>query len=280
MRARTNRLPRLCAGALVLAGAAPAAALDLNGFLPAAGQGDLALSYTSESYDEFWVGDTKVSDPGVGEVETTSFTVWLQWGFTDDLALVANLPYVDADSDGLGGFSESDLQDLAALLKYRFAELGGGSARHSFVGAVGGRVAASDYEDNLPVDVGDGTSDVLLRLVYQVEAGAFYFSQQVGFDLRGGDAPDGFPLYTELGYTFARVTLNAYHLAYVADGGTDIGDPGFTFPSNQDETRRVGGKLYARVSNAVGLSALAFTTLDGRNSGDATGFSLGAVFRF
>jgi hypothetical protein len=266
---------------LMLAASGPAAALDLNGFQPEAGRGDVAFSLSIESYDEFWVGETKVSDPGVGKVDTTSFTVWIQWGFTDDLALVANLPYVEADSDGAGGFGESSLQDLSALLKVRFARWGGGgSAQHSLVGAVGGRVAASDYEDNQPVDVGDGTSDVLLRLVYQVEAGAFYFSQQVGYDLRGGDAPDGFPLYTELGYTFGQVTLNAYYLDYIADGGTDIGDPGFTFPSNQDETTRFGAKLYGRVSDRLGFSLLAFTTLDGRNSGDATGYAVGAVLRF
>jgi hypothetical protein len=263
-----------------LLAAAPAAALDINGYQPGAGHGDLALSYGFESYDEFWVGDTKVSDPGVGEVETTSFTLWTQWGFTDDLALVANLPYVDADSDGLGGFSESDLQDLAVLVKYRFHQVDSGSARHSFVGAAGGRTPASDYEDNLPVDVGDGTSDVLVRLVYQLETGGFYFSQQVGFDLRGGDAPDGFPLVSELGYSFGRVTLNASYLRYIADGGTDIGDPGFTFPSNQDETSRLGAKLYGRLNDRLGLSAQYFSTLDGRNSGDATGYSLGLVLRY
>ena len=278
-RAQFHRYGFLIAAMGVLAGASPAGALDLNGYQPPAGAGEVALSYTFESYDEFWVGDQKVSDPGVGETETRSLTLWAQYGLTDRLALVVNLPYVDADSDGLGDFSESGLQDLTVLAKYRFASLGS-AARHSFTGAVGGRTPASDYEANLPVDIGDGSSDFLLRLVYQVEAGSFYFSQQVGYDLRGDDVPDGFPLYSELGTTLGRVTLNAFYLLYVADGGTDIGDPGFTFPSNEDETSRIGGKLYARFNDAVGLSAMVFTTLDGRNSGDTTGYSVGGVFRF
>lgn len=281
MRGR-RQFPRcvlLMAAVLALAGGVAAGAVDLNGFQPQAGAGDVALSYSFESYDEFWVGDQKVSDPGVGETEIQSLSLWAQYGLTDRLALLVNLPYIDADSDGLGGFGESGLQDLTVLAKYRFASIGS-SARHSFTGAVGGRTPASSYEDNLPVDIGDGTSDLLLRLVYQVEAGSFYFSQQVGYDSRGGEAPDGYPLYSELGTTLGRVTLTACYLRYVADGGSDIGDPGFTFPGNQDETSRIGGKVYARLTDVVGVSALAFSTLDGRNSGDTTGYALGAVVHF
>jgi len=259
--------------------AGPAIAYDLNGFVRAKGQGDAAPSVTVESYDEFWVGTTEVSDPGVGEVETTSLTVWLAYGITDDLTLIANLPWVDADSDGTGGFGESDLQDLTVLGKYRFASVGS-HARSQFLGAFGLRTPASSYEDNLPVDVGDGTTDWLARFVYQLEIGAFYVSQQVGFDLRGDDAPNGTPLYTELGYTFGRTTVNAAYSKLLAAGGTDIGDPGFTFPSNEEEYDRVGAKVFVRASDRIGVSLGGFTTLDGRNTGKTTGGSVGLDVRF
>lgn len=274
MSFRLETWRRACAFAVVaLSAAAPAAALDLNGFLPAAGSGDVALSLTNEGYDEFWVGTTKVSDPGVGEVEIRSLSLWGRWGFTDRFAVVANLPYVDADSDGLGGFSESGLQDLTALGLFRFVEAG----PHSLLAAAGARTDVGDYEANLPVSLGDGTTDVLLRVVYQFNSGPFYVSQQVGYDLRGSDAPDGFPLYTEAGYTFGRATVSGFYQHYEADGGTDIGDPGFTFPSNREEYQRLGAKVYARASDRFGFSVAGFTTLDGRNSGDASGFSVGFV---
>lgn len=273
-RSRRLRAATLAAAAL-LAAATPALALDLNGFLPGRGSGSVAFSLTREGYDEFFVGETKVSDPGVGEVDITSISVWLQWGITDDFALVANLPHVDADSDGLGGFAESGLQDLEVLGKYRFLLADSGAARHSLLGAVGLRTPLSDYEANLPVDIGDGTTDFLARLVYQFETGRFYFSQQVGLDLRGDDAPDGFPLYTELGVTHGRVTVSGFYSNYIADDGTDIGDPGFTFPSNQEEFQRGGAKVYARLGDRLGLSLAGFTTFDGRNTGDLSGFSAG-----
>ena len=264
---------------LVLA-PAMAAAMDLNGFLPAAGEGTVALSFTTEGYDEFWVGETKVSDPGVGEVETDSFALWMRYGFTDRLAVVANVPYVDATSDGLGGFEDSGLQDLSAMLLFRALD-GGDAARHRLVLGGGVRTPLSDYEANLPVDLGDGTTDFLLRAVYQFESGGgFYFSQQVGYDLRGEDAPDGLPLYTEVGYSWSRVTVNGFYLDYTADGGTDIGDPGFTFPGNKDETTRLGAKVFARLTESIGAQVSAFQTLDGRNSGDISGVSAGFTFGF
>jgi hypothetical protein len=279
--ARPVLVPAALTAALALGGAPACSALDLNGFFPARGEGDLALSVTRESYDEFWAGTRKVSNPGVGEVETTSVALWMRWGVTDDLALIADLPWVDAASDGLGGFSDSGVQDLSLAAQYRFARLGGGGpVRHSFSGALGVRTALGDYEANRPVSLGDGSTDVLARLVYQLEGDGFYFSQQIGYDLRGGDVPDGFPLYSELGYTAGRVTTNAFYLRYVADGGTDIGDPGFTFPSNQDETERLGLKVFVRAGERFGFSLGGFTTLSGRNSGDATGYTAGFVTRF
>jgi hypothetical protein len=259
--------------------ASGAAALDLNGFMPAKGEGVVALSFTSEGYDEFWVGETKVSDPGVGDVETDTIALWARYGLTNRLAVIANLPHVDASSDGLGGFGDSGVQDFTALLAFRALE-GGGSLRHRLVAAGGVRTPLSNYQGNRPVDLGDDTTDLLMRLVYQLERGAFYASQQVGYDLRGEDAPDGLALYTEAGYTWGRVTLNGSYLRYLADGGTDIGDPGFTFPSNEDETERIGAKVFVRFTSSLGAYVAAFDTLDGRNSGDISGFSAGATFGF
>ena len=259
---------------------ASAAAMNLNGFLPARGEGAVALSYTAESYDEFWAGETKVQEPALGEVETTSLSLWTRWGLTDRLALVANLPYVEVSTDGFAGFEDDGLADLEALLLFRALERSSATVRHRLVAGVGVRTPASDYEGNAPVSLGDDTTDVLLRLVYQLERGGFYVSQQVGFDSRSDDAPDGFPLYTEVGYTVGSITFSGSYSRLFADGGTDIGEPGFTFPSNQEEYERVGARLFGRFTNTIGGSLSAFTTLDGRNTGETTGVSAGVVVSF
>jgi len=263
-----------------LAGALPASALDMNGFFPAPGGLDLALSYSTESYDHFWRGNQKVQNPAfLGEVENWSSSLWARYGLTDRFCLVGNLNYVDSSSDGSARFSDSGIQDLTALVVFKALE-GGSTVRHRLVVAGGGRTPLSGYEGDSPVSLGDASTDALLRLVYQIEAGGFYASQQVGYDLRGDDVPDGIPLYTEAGYTVGRVTVNGFYLRYLADGGSDIGDPGFTFPGNQDETERVGAKVFARATERLGLFVGGYTTLDGRNSGDLTGYSAGFTLGF
>ena len=272
---------RLLGIGLLVGGAASGTtgATDVNGFLREKGKGDVALSVTSESYDNFWIGETKVEDAGLGEVETTSASLWMAYGLTDELTLVATLPYIDADSDGAGGFDESGLQDIAALGLYRIAQ-GGLRVHHDFIGGLGLSTPASHYEANSPVDMGDGTTDWLLRLVYMLRVRGFYASQQVGYDIRGEDAPDGWPLYTELGYTVSRVTLTGFYQQLLADGGTDIGDPGFTFPSNEEEYERIGGKVFVRTGSRFGVAASFFDTLDGRNTGESSGVSLGVDLSF
>jgi hypothetical protein len=265
----------LISSAIVVLVPEVASATELTGFLQPSGQGALSITHTFESYDEFWMGDTKVSDPGVGRVETGSLSLWLEWGLHERVTLVGSLAYVDASSDGAGGFGESGLQDRAVLAKISIAELAAGNLHHRLLAALGVRSPASGYEDNIPVDIGDGSTDGLFRLLYLLQASPFYFSQQAGFDVRGEDAPDGIPLYSEVGVTERGLTASGFYSGYLADGGTDIGDPGFTFPSNGDEFHRIGGKLYYRLTDSFGLSAAYFHTLDGRNAGESKGFSSG-----
>lgn len=267
---------------VVLASAAlPAGAADLNGFFAKAGEGDLALSLSTESYDHFWLGTRLTSVPPVGKVTTKSASLWMRYAFTDRFQVVADLSYVDVDSNGTGGFADKGLQDVTAFAMYRlFESESAGGVRQSLSVAAGIRTPLSNYVGDAPVSLGDAGTDGLLRLVYQVEVGSFYASQQIGFDARGDDPPNGFPLYTELGYTFGRATVGGFYIDYIADGGSDIGDPGFTFPGNQEELQRVGAKAYVRLTERIGASASGFKTLEGRNTGDTTGVSIGLVTHF
>jgi hypothetical protein len=263
----------------------PALGANLNGFMPQAGEGAVALSYSTESYDHFYRGTTRVANPPfLGEVTTESLSLWARYGFTDRFAIVGTLDYVDTSGDGSSGFADSGISDLTALGLFRLWEAPAGAGHQSLTGGIGLRVPVGDYEGDAPVSLGDDSTDGLARLVYQFQQGGFYVSQQIGYDLRGSDVPDGYPLHTEVGYSFPAgtysTTLNLFYTRYFADDGTDIGDAGFTFPSNREEYERVGAKAYFRLAQGFGISAQGYTALDGRNTGDSTGFSLGVVAGF
>lgn len=269
----------LVAAALGCLAPATVRAVDLDATVRPKGHGCAALSLTSQRYDEFWAAEEKVSDPMVGTVETTSWTLWLDYGLTDRLTLTVNVPYVDVDSDGTGGFGQTALQDLTVAAKFQFASVG--SRVHSdFVGVAGVRTIASNYEiENSVVDIGDGTADWLARFIYQLRVNRFHFVQSLGWEWRGDPAPDGRPIYTVIGASWKRVTAEAFYGRLDARGGTDIGS-GAPFPSNKEEVSRIGFKVWSPVSDHIGLSAMYFTTIDGRNTGDASGLSVGIDYRY
>jgi len=264
---------------IVLAAAHVTWASDLNGFLREPGHGDVAFSFTSESYDHFWAGQTRTEAPPLGKVSNRSLSLWFAYGLTDRWTLTGDFPYVHTSGDGFADFDERDLQDFTLLLEARIATVGE-RVRSDFIGAFGARAPMVGYAANTPVSVGDGTGDWLLRFVYLLRFHGFYFSQQIGYDLRGRDAPDGLPLYSEAGQTWGPVTVSAFYSRYFANSGTDIGDPGFTFPSNKEEYGRVGGKVYGRVIDNLGLAAYYFTTVSGRNTGDSSGVAASVVLSF
>lgn len=253
-------------------------AFNLNGFLREEGRGDVALSYTFESYDEFWVGkQSGPTPPTLGEIETNSVSLWGAYGLNDRVTLFASLPHVDTEGDGTSNLSESGLQDLSLMAAYRFGTTGS-DIRHQFVGAFGLRTPGSDYVSDAPIAIGDSTTDLLFRFVYLLQRGSFYFSQQIGLDARGEDAPDSYPLYTELGYTVGRATFTVSFDKLIVRDGFDIMGPGFSaaeFPNLREEYERIGARGFVRINDRIGISAGFFTTPDGRNTGEASGGTLG-----
>lgn len=262
----------------------PSLAQGLNGFMPGAGRATIALSHTFESYENYWVGSRKIADPSLGQIETGDVSLWVDVGLCDDVALTANLAYVDVASDGPAPLAANGLQDRTFLLRYRFLSIdpAGAWLHHAFVAAAGYRAPAAAYEPNRIVALGDGTRDALFRIVYQIQAdvaGAPYLATEFGYDLRGEESPDNMELFGELGATYRRASLSVHASRSWADGGLDIGDPGFTFPGLKAETLRVGAKIYYRVTPALGIAVSGFVTPDGRNVGEATGTSTALVFK-
>lgn len=290
MRAAGDHHPRGAVSALrvllfllvappLLNGARPAAALD--GFLPKPGEGTAAVSVTAESYERFWAGSETVTEPALGTVATRTLSVWLRYGVSDRIALVADVPFVERRAEAEPAMRQRSLQDARLLAKVRLLERGRKRLRHRFLVAGGVSAPAASYDPDLPVAVGDGTTDVLLRLVYQLELPRGYLLQTGGVDVRSGGAPDGLVLRTEAGWKAGPTTLSLFHELYAARSGSDIGDPGATFPTNREELQRAGLRLLAPLGQpSWALSAAAFTTLDGRNTGDAAGLSLGIVGGF
>ena len=271
---RSAGLGTMFVGAIIWA--VPGSAMDLNGFQAEPGEWTVALSYSGEHYEEFWRGTEKVRSSNLGTIETISSSVWLDWGVAPNVDIVAGVPWVEVSCDGPAGLEEDGLQDLTLMGRYRAFS----SGSHRILLGAGVRTPLSDYDSLTVVGLGDHTTDVLTRLTYQWTRPRFYLSQQLGYDIRSGAAPDGYPLYSEVGVFSGPVTWGVFYSKLITPDGTDLGQPGATFPSNRQQYDRAGVKAYGRINGSLGVSLHGFTTLAGRNVGETSGVSVGMAYGF
>lgn len=272
---------------LALVGAAasffglPAAGQGETGFVRGQGNADIAATYTFDTYDRFWVGTDKVSMDGVGTIDRAGYTLYAAYGLTDDIDLILNGAYIETSSDGAAGApDESDLQDLVLGSKIRLLRKETSWGEMSFLVLPGVKLPMTDYENNALTAIGDGNVDWLAHVIGHVQTHSGLFaSLETGYDFRVGDPPDVWPIHLTAGGTIAnRVTISPF-LSYVDSlWGTDIGPPGTNvFPTNEEDYTRTGVSAFVRINSSVGITGNWRTTLDGRNTGDVEGFSLGLV---
>jgi hypothetical protein len=265
----------------VLALASLASAQGDTGFLRGEGRADVALSYSLDWYDEFWVGDTKVSDPGVGEIERSTLSLYAAYGLLEDLDLVVNAAYVESSSDGAGGLpDEDDPQDLVLGAKWRAYDTGAGAGRLSLFLAPAVKLPMTDYENNAPTAIGDGQVDLRFRGIAHYQVGAFWGSLESGFDKRNGAPDDEIPFHLTLGGDVGPVTIMPFYSMVSSQGGIDISDvPALGgFPAVEEEYDRYGVRAYARIHDRFGLTAGYLTTTDGKNTGEVDAYTFGIVF--
>lgn len=270
---------RLAAGVAALA--VGAQAQGDNGFLRGQGKTDLAISYSHDQYDKFWLGDDKVADPGVGEITREALNLYVAHGLRNDLDLVFSASWVDVESDGAANFDdETQLQDAIGGVKWRVgpeSRLGMGS--FSFLFAPSVKVPMSHYESNKPTAIGDGQIDYRLRGIahYRLDNGIFV-SLESGFDYRTEQPGNEIPVNLTLGVPVTQyVTVMPFYSQVTSDGNYDIGQG--DFPGVQEESERWGVSLYARLNERLGLTAGWKTTIDGKNTGDVDGYWFGVVFK-
>ena len=252
-----------------------------NGFLRGAGRTDLSLSYAFDSYDEFWVGGTKVEDPAVGEVARESVNLFVAHGLRSDLDLFAAASWVDVESDGTNDFNdETQLQDAVGGVKWR---VGGeqriGPGAFSFLLAPSVKIPMSHYESNSVTAIGDGQLDYRARGIahYRLDSG-FWLSVESGFDYRTEQPGNEIPLNITLGLPVTRyVTVMPFWSQVSSEGDLNIGQG--DFPAVEEDSTRLGVSLYARIDERLGFTAGWKTTRDGKNTGDVDGYWFGVVYR-
>ena len=272
----------------------------VDGFMKGQRKASFAVTYAQESYDNYYVGTTEIHNPNLGTVTTQSLNLYGSYGLGYDLDLIVAAPYVRAEASAGYWQKQEGFQDISAALRWEAFDYKIGSARLSWLFAVGYSLPLQNYVIDSPVAIGHGSRSLDGRTLLHFKAGAFFLTGQLGYIRRGQVTLDRVANYYDpsnlnpnSGSTVnvpdvtdfvVRGGVAAKH--FYVDGwvqrqtpynkGTDIG-PGIPFPTNAVGFTRTGINVYLPVVKKFGLNAGYSTTLSGRNVGKATRFSGGLV---
>ena len=259
-----------------------------DGFTKGKGNGSLVVSYSWERYDEFYAGANLMEGINTGlrtwggEITTQSVSLYGTVGLTDELDLIVNVPYIAVQGAGVDTVSQEDsgLQDASLFIKWRplLIETGGGNL--SFLGALGFATPLSDYEEDLPLSIGNQSTRADLRLITHFQSNAGLFGElQAGYSLRSNNVPNATLLSAKIGYAASAFYIDLWSETQISDGDAlDIGQVPF------NETRvnytQIGASVFVPMVSGFGVSAGVGQYVSGRNVGLATRFSGGLVYSF
>lgn len=262
----------------------------VDGFMRGKGNLNTAGSYSYESYDSYYIGDSIVTNPNLGTISTKSVGLYLAGGITDYLDVIVSLPYVSvAPSQGYWS-SQRGFQDLSIFAKIRALKKEIGSLGELSVMASGGlSFPVSDYIANSPVAIGHHSTNLDGRLIVQhrLPFGVFIMAQggyikkyNIKLDTEVEvSVPDAWDYVVKVGGTYKILYADAWINFREARSGTNIGQ-GVPFPTNAISYTRTGFNLYCSIPwiKSLGASFGTSFTLSGENIGKATRFSGALIY--
>lgn len=242
----------------------------IAGFAVAKGEVAVAINYATESYD------TYLNPQGDEERSLTalSYSVFVEAGVSDEMAVVATLPYVETNS------ANSDFQDASIFLKYRNLESRSGQGRHWLHTAIGGTFPVGSYPTDGEFAIGQQAFVFQGRLVYQYQHDQGWFlSALSGIDFQlSPDSRAVWPLLFRAGYGAPWLYVEGW-LEFVSalDGtqGTETALAG-----TGSSWTRTGATAYVPLRPWLGVQVNGAWILSGEFIGQSSRLGGGVVFKF
>ncbi len=288
------RATQLTCGLGVLFATVSLAAQPLtDGFSKEKGTGDVFLSYSWERYDMFYNGDTKGDAPPQfgGEITTQSVGLYAVYGITDDLNVIASLPYIaakgagDTSADDAPSQEANGLQDVELMLKYRFLTKESEQGKFSLLGAASFSAPITDYEANEVISIGNHAAAGNVHLIaHYISAPGIFGEVQAGYSLRGKDGDNEVPnaalLSAKVGYAGSQIYVDGWVRSQVS--ASDAPDIGMMTPFSTTRVNytQIGVSAFRSVGAGIGLSLGVAQYVTGRNVGLATRVSGGIGYSF
>jgi hypothetical protein len=280
---------------LLWSASAPAQSL-LSGFMNGKGKGTVALSYTTESYDNVFLvpGDAE-GVPVFNEVDVNSISLFGTYGISDRFDIVAALPYISTTGNASQGVldelgfenSRSGIQDLSVFVRYNPLNVAVGENSLNFMlgGGISTPLGGYEVDEGLQSILAIGnraTSFTGLAIAQFRTNSGIFLTTQAGYSLRSGEVPNAVLGEIRAGYAANKFYIDAWYAGQISTDGVNILGEGFTgfFPATDVSFSRAGITLFAPIVSGFGVSVSASRYISGRNVGESTGLSGAVTYSF
>lgn len=259
------------------------------------------VAYSNSRWDTYWEGATKRSNSNIGTFTSQNIMYMGALGITDKLNLMATLPYVSTSSTKSYLQGQKGIQDLSVWLKYQVLESTSGFGAVKVFATGGASTPVSNYvADFLPFSIGSHAKTVSGRLIFNYSTRmGIYLTAQGGATLRSNVKIDrnSFLFNNKLYNTDKMPVPN------IGDGSISLGFLNKRFQTvvtidrfaclSGDDIRYNDAPLLSNKMSATSVSWLGKVTvgqfsimanigrvLKGRNVGEATNITVGALYFF
>jgi hypothetical protein len=259
------------------------------------------VTYTHESWDQYWEGTLKRSNGNIGTLTTRTVTSIAGYGISDRIGLFAMLPYIKTHASQGVLRDMSGAQDLTLGAKLRIFSTGptNHGAMSAFVVGTGAIPMSHYTPDFMPLSIGTAGRRAAARVTVSYQSNSSLFATLssaytfcANVHLNRSSYYDNGQLYNTnevampnvmlssltaglaTGHWMLPVTLTQQHTL----GGSDIRRQDMPFVANRmDYVKLDAGAMYSLPANFVAHVG-AGHVLSGRNVGQSTTFTTGLMY--
>lgn len=251
----------------------------VDGFSKGKGKIDVALSYTRENFEKFYLGDTKrsITIRDLDEIITESVNLYASYGLTNTIDLNINIPYITTTSYRLTDnekVGNRNLQNALLALEWKAYQKDVNKDVFSVTGGLGLSTPLSNYPTNLIYSIGNQSSHINPSVLVQYKfASGLFVNGQGGYSFRTNKVPDAVLSVAKIGFASKLFYVEGWINNQTSISGIDIGGPGFTparFPETRVNATTIGASVFI-----AGVSLGGGKRLAGRNAGLPTHYSVG-----
>jgi hypothetical protein len=242
----------------------------ISGFPTPKGETAIALSYSQEVYDTYFLPDDASE---TRDVETISYSLFVETGLSENSSLVVTLPWMRTND------REGSLQDGSVWFKYMNRDKRGERSESRFFTAVGLSLPVGNYETTGIAALGQRGTVFQGRLAYQFQHDDGWFLHgQTGIDFQfAPEAQSAWPLLLRTGYGGKFFYTEAWiEFVTALESGTGVQT---ATAGTGSSWNRVGGTLYFPVRPWVGLNFGGAWVLSGTYIGQSGRLNAGVVFK-